>query len=131
MLFLVDDDTDDIELVHEALTRQAYQGEVAALSNGQELMQKLKGSITTNLPRAIVLDLNMPLKDGFEVLEEMRGERRLAEIPVIILTASSNHRDKIRCHELGCKLYLQKPATVEEYDKLVALILAQIRERTS
>jgi DNA-binding response OmpR family regulator len=130
MVFLVDDDSDDIELVHEALNRHAYGGGVAALRNGEELMGKLKG-LAHNLPKAIILDLNMPLKDGFEVLEEIRKEERLAAIPVIILTASSNERDKIRCRELGCKLYLQKPTTVKEYDNLVSLILTEIHQRNS
>lgn len=120
MVYLVDDDIDDLELVKEALEGKGFNGIVACANNGEEFLSKLERS---NLPELVVLDLNMPLKDGFEVLKEMKKSRHFSVVPVIVLTSSQNKQDETKCFDLGCNLFLTKPSTLEEYNALASKIL--------
>lgn len=120
MIYLVDDDVDDLELVQEALVRCGFHGQVSCAKNGEDFLSKLQRS---HLPELIVLDLNMPLKDGFEVLTELKNSRNFSAIPVVILTASRNKQDEKRCADLGCNLFLTKPSTLEGYDAIATTAL--------
>src|SRR5687768_10491926 len=100
MVFLVDDDTDDLEIVREALADNKYEGPVNTASDGKRLFELL-GNNSTHRPDVIVLDLNMPLMDGFQALQLIKEHELLRQIPVVILTASSNKDDERRCFELG------------------------------
>jgi CheY-like chemotaxis protein len=122
MVYLVDDDDDDLEIVQTALIENSYKGPVKTVSNGQMLMDKLNGHDNGVRPDVILLDLNMPLKDGFEALEELKANPVLKSIPVIILTASSKKEDEIRCFELGCNYFYTKPNSVPEYSPLVKMV---------
>lgn len=121
MIILADDDPEDSELVNEALHRNHFSGETVMAEIGQLLMDLLHSPATAN-PQLILLDLNMPRKSGFEALKEIRSDEDLKAIPVVVLTASSNSNDEVRCFELGCNLYLRKPTLPQEYDALVRLI---------
>ena len=120
MVYLVDDDIDDLELVMDALERNGFKGTVACAKNGEEFLAKLERS---NIPELVVLDLNMPLKDGFEVLKEMKKSRQFSVVPVVVLTASQNKEDQAKCFELGCNGFLTKPSTLEEYNTIATKIL--------
>lgn len=122
MVYIVDDDTDDLELLQEALVHNSYKGAVRTALNGLELMRDLSNSSAQRPPDVIVLDLNMPLKNGFQVLEEMKVHPSLHSVPVIVLTASSNKKDEIRCFELGCRFFFQKPHTMPDYRPIVAMV---------
>lgn len=122
MVYLVDDDVDDLEFVREAFIEHSYKGPVNTASNGQSLMDLLSNQNIQSKPSVIVLDLNMPLKDGFETLRDIKENPALRSIPVVILTASSSKRDEIRCLELGCNYYFTKPARIEEYHPFVSMI---------
>jgi CheY-like chemotaxis protein len=121
MVYLVDDDADDIEFVQEALSLYNYKGPVATAANGEALLNQLCARDTA-VPDVIVLDLNMPLKDGFSALREIRTIPRLSGIPVIILTASSSSDDELKCFELGCNYFFRKPAKLDDYSRLVTTI---------
>ncbi|HYF69200.1 MAG TPA: response regulator [Ohtaekwangia sp.] len=123
MIYLVDDDMDDLELVQEALHRTGFQGQLACANNGEDFLVKLHLS---KAPALIVLDLNMPLKDGFEVLKELKTTN-FSVVPVVILTASHNKQDEKRCFELGCNLFLRKPSTLEEYDSIAIILMEFLR----
>ena len=122
MVYIVDDDTDDVELLQEALVRNSYKGPVRTALNGVQLMRDLSDSSAQRLPDVIVLDLNMPLKNGFQVLEEIKEHPSLHAVPVIVLTASTNKSDEIKCFELGCKFFFQKPHTMPDYSPIVAMV---------
>jgi CheY-like chemotaxis protein len=122
MVYLVDDDIDDLELVQDALAMNSYEGPVSTILNGKALIDKLTEKENIRKPDVILLDLNMPLKDGFETLQEIRGNPDLKNIPVIVLTASSKKEDEIRCFELGCNFYYTKPNTMHDYKSLVAMV---------
>lgn len=131
MVYLVDDDIDDLEILQEAFERNGFEGQIACAKNGQDFMSQLRRS---NLPELIVLDLNMPLKDGFEVLIDLKKSRTFSVVPVVILTASQNKEDEKRCLELGCNLFLRKPSTLKGYDAIVMNMLdclSKIKESKS
>jgi CheY-like chemotaxis protein len=120
MVYLVDDDRDDLELVHEALASNSFYGPVDDVYNGLELLQRL--SEVNSRPDLIVMDLNMPLLDGFQALHRIKSNPRLNRIPVIIFTASTSKDDEQRCLALGCDSYFVKPNNLEDYDRLVEAI---------
>lgn len=122
MVYIVDDDTDDLELLQEALVRNSYKGPVRTAINGLQLMRELSNSTAQRPPDVIVLDLNMPLKNGFQVLEEIKVHPSLHDVPIIVLTASTNKNDEIRCFELGCRFFFQKPHTMPDYNPIVAMV---------
>ena len=122
MVYLVDDDADDLEIIQEALSRNSYKGPVRTAGNGLQLMKDLQAASESAKPDVIVLDLNMPLKNGFQVLEEIKTHPALNTRPVIVLTASSNKRDEIRCFELGCNFFFRKPDTMPEYNPIASMV---------
>lgn len=121
MVYVVDDDCDDLELVQEGLALHSYKGPVLTIENGKKLLDQL-GSGTHHDPNVIVLDLNMPLLDGFETLERIRKHPKYSSTPVIILTASSKKADEARCYELGCNFFLSKPSRMSDYNALTTLV---------
>jgi CheY-like chemotaxis protein len=120
MVFLVDDDEDDVDFVREALVTYSYKGPVDTAQNGKILMEKLR--FPDNRPDVIVMDLNMPVKNGFDTLKEMRTNPTFEKIPVIILTASSNTADEMRCFDLGCSFFYRKPVNLKDYLPLVSMV---------
>jgi two-component system, chemotaxis family, response regulator Rcp1 len=122
MVYLVDDDIDDLQIVREALLQYSYKGNVKTAVNGQVLMDDLSQSDGTPNPQVIILDLNMPLKNGFEVLREIKDNPSLNRIPVVVLTASSNEYDEIKCLELGCSYFFRKPFSIDEYKPIVNVV---------
>lgn len=121
-ILLVDDDPDDLEFLEAALTRTHHP--VRLFRNGSMLIDYLFGNETPELTGLVVLDINMPLKDGFTVLSEIREKAR--DLPVAILTASARKSDEVRCYELGCNIFLRKPNSIGEYggiaDRIVGLL---------
>jgi CheY-like chemotaxis protein len=122
MVYLVDDDEDDLLIVQEALVHNSYKGPVRTASNGQVFMSNLKNSGRAEHPQVILLDLNMPLKNGFQVLAEIRNDPFLKNIPVVVLTASSSQDDEMKCFELGCNLFYTKPLRFEDYSSIVVMV---------
>lgn len=120
MVYLVDDDVDDLEFVQEALVSNSYKGPVDTATNGQQLMERLVS--TTAKPDVIILDLNMPLLDGFQALHQIKSNPDLSSIAVIVLTASTNKEDEVRCLALGCNSYFQKPNRLDQYRDLVKAV---------
>ncbi len=110
LLFITDDDAEDRDLLRDALLQERYDGAIEVASDGEEFMQKLAGLKQAHtLPHLLVLDLNMPLKDGYQVLQELKADNMLSEIPVIVFTSSLDEREATRCIEYGCLKLLRKP----------------------
>jgi CheY-like chemotaxis protein len=114
---LVDDDATDRELFREALQSVAPQHRLSEAANGEEAISWLEG--VEKLPDLILLDLNMPVKDGRETLLDIRLNPRLRCIPVCILSTSSAHFDVQKAYNDGANIFLVKPL---EFSRLTGLI---------
>jgi CheY-like chemotaxis protein len=129
MVYLVDDDVDDLTIVQDALAEYSYKGPVSTIPNGVILLKQLESA--SNRPNLIILDLNMPMLDGFTVLKRIKDSPQLKSIPVIILTASSNKADELRCFELGCEFFFNKPVRIAEYATLTAIVKSILLKQRS
>lgn len=119
-VILVDDDDDDRFLFQQAFRPYLANCLLQTLENGPELFQLLDNSLC--LPTLIILDLNMPLIDGFDVLTRLRSCPDYALIPIVILTTSTAETDRQRAQDLGANRFLTKPPTLPDLTKLVALL---------
>jgi CheY-like chemotaxis protein len=124
-ILMVDDDEDDFLLVKEALEENGINNHLRQLADGDELLDYLlkKGRYSKSpdwsSPELILLDLNMPRKDGREALAEIKGHPSLRKIPIVVFTTSNAAEDIRRCYELGANTYINKP---ESFDSLVNLM---------
>ncbi|RFM35763.1 response regulator [Chitinophaga silvisoli] len=116
-ILIADDDADDRELIKAAFDENSTQQEIHFVENGEELLLYLKRSgqyadeTLHPLPHIILLDLNMPKKDGREALKEIKADTLFKSIPVIILTTSMEEKDITTSYELGVNSYIIKPVT--------------------
>ena len=118
-ILMADDDADDRLLAEKALHEYRLKNGIRFVEDGEELMDYLHrrgkysapGSAPT--PGLILLDLNMPRKDGREALAEIKGDPVLHKIPVVILTTSKAEEDIIRAYDLGVNSYITKPVTFQ------------------
>lgn len=117
-ILMADDDDDDRRLTREALLEGRLANDLRFVENGEELMDYLRrhGKYAgTECPRPglILLDLNMPRKDGRTVLKEIKSDPELRQIPVVVLTTSQADEDIFKSYDLGVNSYIVKPVTFE------------------
>ena len=116
-ILLADDDEEDLQLTQEALQESRLVNDLRFVLDGEELMDYLlrRGRYTdpsaSPMPGLILLDLNMPKKDGREALAEIKANPDLRRIPVIVLTTSKAEEDVFRSYDLGVNSFITKPVT--------------------
>lgn len=110
-VLLVDDERGDLDLVKAALAEGRFECKVATAGNGVEAMKRLKDG--RPLPHLVLLDLNMPMMNGWEVLKAMKADSELARIPVVVLTTSEADRDLLRSYDMGAVGFVTKPLDVD------------------
>ena len=121
VIFLVDDDVDDVEIFREALENINLDVECFTAINGQEALQKLtRGEVK---PDMIFLDLNMPLMNGKQFLKEIKQKPDLNNIPVVILSTSSDPESILETTRLGASRFLTKPDKFSMWEKILTDIL--------
>lgn len=114
-ILIADDDPDDRAMIKEAFEENFLLNELHFVEDGEELMNYLNrtGRYTNPddnpMPGLIMLDLNMPRKDGREALEEIKSDPKLNHIPIIILTTSKTEEDIIKSYNLGVNCFITKP----------------------
>jgi DNA-binding response OmpR family regulator len=106
-IIVVDDDVEDFLILKDAFAENHYEGEIISCKSGDELFRTL--SDTDTLPAMIVLDISLPVKDGFEILYDIKLDARLRKIPLIILSMHSNQLNKDKAYDLGANCYIRKP----------------------
>lgn len=125
-LLLVDDNDLDVEVVQRTVRRLALDVELVRAGNGEEALERLRGTGPSSPPLApplvVLLDINMPRMNGFELLEEMRGDEALERLPVYLLSTSDDPRDRRRAAGYGVLDYLVKPIDAA---RLRTLILSE------
>ena len=122
VILMAEDDADDRLLAKDALVECGIAGDLQFVENGEELLDYLqhRGKYSQSpRPGLILLDLNMPRKDGREALHEIKTNPRLRRIPVIVLTTSNADSDIDRAYELGANSFISKPVT---FDSLVSIM---------
>ena len=120
-ILMADDDDDDRDATRKAFARHRLANEFATVGDGEELLAYLRRQHPYERaprPGLILLDLNMPRKDGREALREIKADPKLRHIPVVVLTTSSEEEEIIRSYDLGANSYITKPVNFE------ALVLA-------
>lgn len=119
-IFYADDDTDDLDFFKE-VTAEINQP-VSLFEEGSELLSKLQNPPPQ--PSVVFLDLNMPVKSGFDVLSEIRSTPSMESLPVIILTTSINPSDIKMCKDMGANLYMRKPTSIGALRKAINFVLS-------
>lgn len=117
-ILLVEDNKGDVLLTLEAFEESKLNTQLSVAKNGQEALDFLhrKGDFSTaERPDLILMDINIPIYNGLEVLEEIKKDESLKEIPVIMLTTSSNQKDIESANKNYCNDYLNKPLDMEEF----------------
>lgn len=118
-ILLADDDPDDRMLAKEAFVESRLRNQLEMVEDGEELMDyltqrgKYSGANQKPKPDLILLDLNMPRKDGREALREIKSSPELRRIPIVVLTTSKADEDVIRTYDLGVNSFITKPVTFE------------------
>jgi CheY-like chemotaxis protein len=119
-IVLADDDEDDRDLFEMAIKELTMPINLALFVDGDKLLTHLDKNKN---PDILFLDLNMPLKSGFECLETIRSWERFKTLPVIILSTSNAKRDIDRCYDLGANFYIVKPFSYQELSSIIRKIL--------
>ncbi len=114
IILIAEDDDGHAELIKEGLEDSGVCNKTLRFSNGEEVWRFLSGTgdneVRSNAKSyLLLLDINMPKMDGFEVLRRIKSSDELKEIPVIMLTTTDDPREVEECYKLGCNMYITKP----------------------
>ena len=124
-ILLVEDNPDDELLTLRALKKQNIANEVVVARDGESALDYLFGSgpyvgrDTSELPQLVLLDLNLPLKSGLDVLRELRADPRTRLLPIVILTSSHEDEDVVNGYALGVNAYVRKPVDFNQFNDAV------------
>lgn len=125
-ILLAEDDLDDRLLVQEAFHESRLGNRLVFVENGEDLMdylhQRGRYSASTPRPGLILLDLNLPRKDGREALAEIKTDPHLRRIPVVVLTISRAEEDILSSYDIGAAGFITKPATFESLVEVVRML---------
>jgi len=124
-ILLVEDNPGDVRLTREILRDAKVRNTLHHVADGVEALAFLAGEgeyAGAPLPDLILLDLNLPRKDGREVLTEIKADKRLASIPVVVLTSSSAEKDVVKSYGLHANCYIVKPIDLDQFIEVVRSI---------
>lgn len=124
-ILLVEDNPADVRLTQEALTEEKLHNNMSVVNDGVEALDFLrkKGKYANAVrPDLILLDLNLPKKDGREVLKEIKEDDNLKAIPVVVLTVSKAEEDVLKSYNLHANCYITKPLDLNQFSRVVKTI---------
>jgi CheY-like chemotaxis protein len=124
-ILLVDDSDADLDLIRDALSCSEYQSHVNTVPDGEEAIAFVRRAGTYRdalRPDLVILDLNLPRKNGRIVLADLKSEPNLRSIPVIIFTTSHSPKDITSTYQLGANCYVNKPGSLADFRKVVQSI---------
>ncbi len=122
---LVEDNADDAFLVLRSLRKAGVSGEVRWVRDGEAALEVLLGDAAAPLPARVILDLQLPRYDGFEVLERLRADPRTRDLTVLVFTSSQHADDRARCAALDAQDFVTKPVDAVAFDARVREVVAR------
>ncbi|AWK05646.1 response regulator [Flavobacterium crocinum] len=125
-IIIAEDDMDDADVITETFTNNPNFSKVSLVANGEELLNYLKNPSNEN-PDVILTDINMPIIDGIEALQQILNTNELKNIPCFVYSTSINPSYKEKCDDLGVKAYLIKPYSFEAFAEIPKTILSIIQ----
>ena len=123
-ILLVEDDLGHARLIEKNLRRSNIKNNLVTVSDGQQALEYILGEGEFEgrerpFPLLVLLDLNLPVVDGYEVLRRLKADKSTRRIPVIVLTTTDDSREIKRCYELGCNVYMTKPVDYEQFSEAI------------
>jgi CheY-like chemotaxis protein len=123
-ILLVEDDPGHAHLIQKNLRRANLANEMVTVADGQEALDFVfcEGLYAENCYKGslmILLDLNLPILDGYQVLKRLKSDDRTKHIPIIVLTTTDDSREVAKCYELGCNIYVTKPVQYEQFSDAI------------
>jgi two-component system, response regulator len=121
-ILLVEDNEDDVVIIQEAFAKSRLVNVLNTVSDGEEALAYLRREgqyKVVRQPGLILLDINMPKKNGFEVMQAMKADPRLRTLPVIMLTMSDRDEDIIRSYANGACSYIRKPVDLDQFHTVI------------
>ena len=123
-ILLVEDDAGHARLIEKNLRRSGIINAIVTVGDGRQAFDYVfaEGEYAATAPPQsllVLLDLNLPVVDGYQVLERMKADERTKSIPVVILTTTDDTREVSRCYELGCNVYVTKPVDYEQFSEAI------------
>jgi len=123
-ILLAEDDPGHARLIEKNLRRAGVNNAIVVVDNGQKAVDfifsegEYQGG-STPAPLMILLDLNMPVLDGYQVLKRIKSDEHARRIPVVVLTTTDNPNEIARCYELGCNVYVTKPVEYDQFSEAI------------
>ena len=128
-IVIVEDDPDDRFITQQAFQDLNFSGKLLIFQDTDELLSYLQSNINKDckpdLPELIILDLNMPKKDGIQTLRELKESSSFNNIPIIILSTSNSNDDLIKCLDLGAHKYITKPSSYKNLVNTVESLITK------
>jgi two-component system response regulator len=124
-ILLVEDNSSDVELTRRALLKEHITNEIIVAEDGQEALDYMfgegiyEGRDITQQPSLILLDINLPIVDGLEVLRRLRADPRTHRQLIVILTSSKEEQDLLKSYDLGVNSYIRKPVDFNQFAEAI------------
>jgi CheY-like chemotaxis protein len=121
-ILLIEDDPGHARLIEKNLRRANITNEIKIITDGQQALDYLFGDFQggrSSSSLLVLLDLNLPGIDGYQILERLKADERTKSFPVIILTTMDDAREVSRCYDLGCNVYVTKPVEYDQFSEAI------------
>jgi CheY-like chemotaxis protein len=118
-ILLVEDNPADVRLTFEAFKETQVPARLHVARDGVEALKRLRDAAPGERPDLILLDLNLPRKDGREVLHDLKEDGALRQIPVLVLSTSQAEQDVAQCYRLGANAFVTKPVEIDEFFQMI------------
>lgn len=126
-ILIADDDADDRMFLEQAMRQNGYDQRIQFVEDGEELMEYLRregryNELNAPWPNMLILDLNMPRKNGFQALSEIKDDPKLRRLPVVVMTTSSADEDVVKTYTLGVNSFVTKPFNFNQLVEMVGAL---------